>query len=203
VPWTRQPFPGTCQARTLRPVTSAGFCPNCGAAASAGAKFCAACGKPLAAPADPGAAAAPAAVSRAADAAETEVCELRPLVVRTLFELLLCVLTLGIAWVILWLARMRLRFLLTTQRIERREGLVTIRRTSLDLFRIEDFEIVEPFFLRLRGAGNLRIWSMDQDEPDVVLPALPNVAEVYEKLRVLTRAERSRARVRVVEGDVH
>ena len=188
---------------------NAGFCPNCGAAASLGARFCAACGKPLpattaaaapvataAAPAEPTAAASPS------DAAESEVYELRPLVVRTLLEMVLCVLTLGVAWVVLWIARMRLRFVLTTQRIERREGLVTIRRTSLDLFRIEDFEIVEPFFLRLRGAGNLRIWSMDQDEPDLVLPALPNVAEVYERIRVLTREERTRARVRVVEGDV-
>ena len=181
---------------------SAGFCPNCGAAATAGARFCAACGKPLpGAPAAAAQAAAPAA-THPPDAPEEQVFELRPLVVRTLLECVVCVLTLGVAWVVWWIARMRLRFVLTTQRIERREGIVTIRRTSLDLFRIEDFEIVEPFFLRLRGAGNLRIWSLDQDEPDLVLPAIPNVAEVYEKLRVLTREERSRARVRVVEGDV-
>jgi hypothetical protein len=186
---------------------SSGFCPNCGAAAIAGAKFCAACGKPLpgaTAVAGPAAteAVAPAA-AQSPDAPEAEVAEVRPFVIRTFFECAVCVLTLGIAWVVWWLARMRLRFVFTTQRIERREGLVTVRRTSLDLFRIEDFEVVEPLFLRLRGAGNLRIWSMDTDEPDLVIPAIPNVAEVCEKLRVLTRAERSRARVRVVEGDVH
>ncbi len=189
---------------------SAGFCTNCGTAATPGARFCAACGKPLqgatAVAATPAAevAASPAAAAaaHAPDAPEEQVFELRPLVVRTLGECALCVVTLGIAWVVLWIARMRLRFVLTTQRIESSIGIVTVRRTSLDLFRIEDFEIVEPFFLRLRGAGNLRIWSLDQDEPDLVLPAIPDIAEVYEKLRVLTRAERSRAKVRVVEGDV-
>jgi uncharacterized membrane protein YdbT with pleckstrin-like domain len=181
---------------------SAGYCPNCGAAAAAGASFCAACGKPLAASPAGAATAAAHPGARPPDAPEAEVLEIRPLVVRTLLELLVCVLTLGIAWVVWWLARMRLRFVLTTQRIERREGLVTVRRTSLDLFRIEDFEVVEPFFLRMRGAGDLRIWSMDKDEPDLVMPAVPNVTEVYEKVRTLTRAERSRAQVRVIEGDV-
>lgn len=183
-------------------MTSAGFCTNCGAAATPGARFCAACGKPLVAATAVTAQPAAPAEAHPADASEEEVLALHPLVVRTLGECALCVLTLGVAWVVLWIARNRLHFVLTTQRIERREGLVTVRRTSLDLFRIEDFEIVEPFFLRLRAAGNLRIWSLDQDEPDLVLPAIPNVAEVYEKVRVLTRAERARARVRVVEGDV-
>ena len=186
---------------------SPAFCPNCGASAAAGANFCASCGGRLAGAgpvaATPAAPAAAASVTQSPDAPETEVLEIHPLVVRSFFEVFACVVTLGIAWVVWWLARMRLRFVITTQRIESRVGLLTMRRTSLDLFRIEDFEVVEPLFLRLRGAGNLRIWSMDRDEPDLVLPAIPDVTAVCEKLRTLTRAERQRAQVRVVEGDVH
>lgn len=185
---------------------SGGFCPSCGAAATAGARFCAACGKPLpqAQPA-PAPASAPSPTAPTARAAvpggpETTVLEFKPLVVRTIFELLASIVTLGIGWICLWVSRWGRRYVVTTQRIECREGLATVRRTSLDLFRVEDFEVIEPFFLRLRGAGNLRIWSMDKSEPEFLLEAVPDVQGVYETLRELTRAERGRNQVRVVEG---
>ena len=126
--------------------------------------------------------------------------ELRPLVVRNFRELVLCILTLGIAWICYWIARMGRRYVITTQRVELREGITTKRRTALDIFRIEDFEVIEPFFLRMRGAGNLRIWSMDKSEPQIVLEAIPGVQAVYEKLREMTRDERGRNKVRVIEG---
>ncbi len=119
---------------------------------------------------------------------------------RTIFELLASIITLGIGWICLWVSRWGRRYMITTQRIECREGVVTVRRTSLDLFRVEDFEVIEPFFLRLRGAGNLRIWSMDKSEPEFLLEAIPDVQGVFEKLRELTRSERGRHQVRVVEG---
>lgn len=197
---------------------STSFCPFCGKPTSSGSAFCAACGKALT-PA-PAARSAPSAAggataTRAATASgaasasarvaavsqpEEEVFLLKPLVVRTLFEIVLSVLTLGIAWIFLWIARMGRRYRITTQRIETRHGVVTIRRDYTDLFRVEDFEIVEPFFLRMRGAGHLRIWTMDKDAPVLVLEAIPNVKEVYETLRTLTREERARNQVRVIEG---
>lgn len=199
-----QAFPGTFAARSLAPRMSASFCPFCGKPAVAEASFCAACGKalPQAGAASPGARAASPGAGAAGGAAapETEVYSLRPLAVRTLLELLICLLTLGLAFVFLWISRLGKRYLVTTQRIETRTGLATIHREHLDIFRIEDFEIDEPFFLRLRGAGNLRIYAGDKDEPLLVMEAIPGLAEVYETLRGLTREERRRNQVRVVEG---
>lgn len=177
---------------------SAGFCPSCGKPAAADARFCAACGNAL-----PRAQAAgetpppPAGATVRGD--EKAVFTLKPLVVRTLFESLVCVVTLGVGWLFFWIARMGRRYVVTTQRIESRRGVFNIRRESLEMFRIEDFEVVEPFFLRLRGAGHLTIRSMDKDEPVLVLEAIPDVQSVYETLRSLTRDERGRGGVRVVE----
>ncbi len=169
---------------------SGGFCPFCGAAAAADARFCAKCGRAMsAAPSTPG----------AQSSGESTVFELRPLVVRTMLELLLCVVTLGVGFVCLWIARMGRRYIVTTQRIETRTGVLTRRRESLDLFRVEDFEVIEPLYLRMRGAGHLKLWSMDKDEPVLVLEAIADVQTVYEKLRELTRAERGRNQVRVVD----
>jgi membrane protein YdbS with pleckstrin-like domain len=180
---------------------SGGFCPQCGAAAAADAKFCAACGKPLGKPAAP-AAAAPAPPGGASSSApEKTVFELRPLTVRTVFECFASVVTLGVVWVCLWIARMGLRYRVTTERIETRQGIVTIQSRFVDLFRIEDFELREPFFLRMRGAGDLVIRSMDEDQPIAALEAIPNVREVYETLRKLANDERAKKRVRVVEDE--
>jgi membrane protein YdbS with pleckstrin-like domain len=167
---------------------------------AADARFCAACGDalPRAAAAAPSQPAAPRAAAPAAS--ETLVFELRPLVVRTVFELVASVVTLGIVWVCLWISRMGCRYRITTERIETRQGVATVDSRFVDLFRIEDFELREPFFLRMRGAGDLVIRSMDKDEPVATLEAIPGVRDVYEKLRKLTSEERFRKGVRTIEG---
>jgi hypothetical protein len=52
----------------------------------------------------------------------------------------------------------------------------------------------------MRGAGTLIIRSMDKDEPVAELDAIPDVRGVYEKLRELTRDERYRMGVRVIDA---
>jgi uncharacterized membrane protein YdbT with pleckstrin-like domain len=138
-----------------------------------------------------------AARSDGAKPAEETVFELRPLVVRTTLEALLCVTIVG--WIVLWLARLGLRYRITTERIETREGVVTRTSRFIDLYRIEDFELVEPWFLRMRGAGTLIVRSMDKDEPIAEIVAIPGVRDVYEKLRELSRDDRRRKGVRVIE----
>jgi hypothetical protein len=170
-----------------------GFCPSCGKAAASDARFCANCGKPLSD--SPRVDAAPPAAVGAADAT---VFELRPLVVRTAVEALLCVTIVG--WIVLWLARLGRRYRVTTERIETMEGIVTRTSRFIDLYRVEDFELVEPWFLRMRGAGSLVVRSMDKDEPIAELEAIPDVRGVYEKIRELTRDDRYRKGVRVVDA---
>lgn len=178
---------------------SGGFCPSCGAAAVAESRFCAVCGKPL--PRAP-AVSAPKVQTPAAPGAapESTVFELRPLVVRTVFELFACIVTLGVAWICLWISRMGRRYRITGERIETRQGVVTVDSRFIDLFRVEDFEIREPFYMRMRGAGDLVIRSMDKDEPVATLEAIPHVREVYEKLRKLTGEERVKKGVHTIEG---
>jgi membrane protein YdbS with pleckstrin-like domain len=176
---------------------SGGFCPSCGKPAAPEARFCAACGKQLPrlrGVEEPAPAARPAAASQA----ESTVFELRPLVVRTVLEALFSITIVG--WIWLWLARLGRRYSVTTERIEVRDGVVTRTSRFIDLYRIEDFEVVEPWFLRMRGSGRLIIRSMDKDQPVAELEAIPDVRGVYEKLRELTRDERFRKGVRVLDA---
>lgn len=180
----------------------------CGVTATAGARFCAACGAALRAASAPDLPAsrpvpAPDGGDRApatAPGPERELFVLRPLVLQTALELVLSVLTVGLWALALWLRRMQARYRITTQRIELKDGLVNVRRRTIELFRVQDFEVVEPLFLRLRGAGNLVIRSLDPEEHEVVLVAVPDVHTVYEQVRAASLASRRGERVRVFEG---
>ncbi len=131
---------------------------------------------------------------------ESDLYAFRPLAVQGFGELTLCLLTVGIAWLVLCLRRVWTRYRVTTQRIEVTSGVFDRRRETIELFRIQDFELQEPLFLRLRGAGNLLIRSMDPVEGELVLRAVPGVHDVYETLRRQTIGQRDRHRVRLLEG---
>jgi membrane protein YdbS with pleckstrin-like domain len=183
------------------------FCEACGRQASADARFCGGCGRALgaatASAAGSGAAERPAgaAESAAADVpgAEREVLRFGPVAVQGFLEFLFSILTAGILWIILLVARRRERYRLTTERLEIRTGLVTFTNRTIELFRIHDLEVREPFFLRMRGAGDLVIRSQDAAEAEVVLAAIPRVRDVHETVRGLVNAERRKQHVRVVE----
>lgn len=184
-------------------MSTAKYCEGCGRKASSDARFCGGCGRPFAA--DDGAREETAVTgdeprAAAAPAVEESLFDLRPLAVQGFGELLLCLLTVGIAWLVLWLRRVWTRYRITSQRIEVRTGVLDRRRETIELFRVQDFEIREPLFLRLRAAGHLVIRSMDPEEGEIELRAVPGVQEVYETLRSTAITERERHRVRLLEG---
>ncbi len=170
------------------------FCASCGRAASADAGFCAGCGRPLPR------SAAPAPAPEPAPEPEQEIYSFRPLVLQGFGELFLAIVTVGIAALVYWLMRLKIRYRITNQRIEVRTGLLSVTRRSTELFRVEDFEVQEPFFLRLRGSGHLLVRSMDAGEPVEILRGIPQVHEVFDTVRRLALEQRHRYGVRLVEG---
>lgn len=201
---------------------AANFCEACGQRLSPSARFCGGCGAAVGGgggagsgresatspahastgrPAGSGGPGAdePGGAARGGSAPEETVLEFRSLIVTSVLRLLLCVLTLGIAWIVLRIRQGGLAYLVTTQRLEIRSGLFSIRRRSVDLFRIQDIEVTEPFFLRLRGAGQIRILAMDKAEPELLLDATPDVRSVHVTLRQLVQQERRRMNVRLIE----
>ncbi|MCE9635039.1 MAG: PH domain-containing protein [Planctomycetes bacterium] len=181
----------------MSPVT---FCESCGRKVGPDARFCAGCGRPFDG-ADPSETASDKQVAATAGGVggEREVAAFGPVVLQSVGELLVCVLTAGIAWVCLWASRSHTRYRLTSERLEIRTGRFTHTSRTVDLFRVQDLEIQEPFFLRLRGAGHLVIRSQDAGEPEVVLRAVPGVRALHETIRSLMAAERRRLHVKIVE----
>lgn len=92
-------------------------------------------------------------------------------------------------------------FEVTNERVRWRRGIVTKRTDEIELYRVMDASLVEPFLLRIGGAGNIEIRSADATTPSLTLPAVKGAAELREKLRVSIENCRAKKGVRVTEFD--
>jgi uncharacterized membrane protein YdbT with pleckstrin-like domain len=92
-------------------------------------------------------------------------------------------------------------FEVTSERVRWRRGILTKRTDELELYRVMDASLVEPFLLRMFGAGNIEIKAADATTPSLILPAVKGASELREKLRVSIENCRVKKGVRVTEFD--
>lgn len=72
---------------------------------------------------------------------------------------------------------------ITTQRLNIRAGVLNKSTAELELYRVKDFQIDEPLFLRMFGLSNILLVSTDRTQPNVVIPAVPNGLELSDAIR--------------------
>jgi uncharacterized membrane protein YdbT with pleckstrin-like domain len=112
--------------------------------------------------------------------------------------LLLLPIPIGIAaWK--WLELKSRLFEVTTERIRMSRGIFTRRTDELELYRVNDISVVEPFILRTLGLGHVVITTDDTSTPVLTISAIRKVHELREDLRKCVEACRERKRVRVTE----
>ncbi len=109
----------------------------------------------------------------------------------------LAVLTLGIAWVVFKIKAVTTKYTFSTQRIQIETGVFSKKKSIVELFRVDDFDLEYPFSMRIRGYGFMRVRSSDRETPDIIIKGLRNIDEVYETLRKATLFERERRGVTV------
>jgi uncharacterized membrane protein YdbT with pleckstrin-like domain len=88
----------------------------------------------------------------------------------------------------------------TTERITTTVGIFTRRKWDMELYRVKDTMLHEPFLLRLVRRANIQIISSDRSSPSVTLPALPNAEWLRQQIR--THVERLRLKRGVREMDM-
>ncbi|HKS04676.1 MAG TPA: PH domain-containing protein [Gemmatimonadaceae bacterium] len=98
-----------------------------------------------------------------------------------------------------WLSLRCTRIDVTTQRISTRTGVFSRERSDMELYRVKDTTLREPFFLRIVGLANIALVSSDKSTPDMMLAGIRNAEELRQKIR--THVERMRATRRVRELD--
>ena len=106
-------------------------------------------------------------------------------------------------WVSRWWYTRTTVFELTSQRLRIRSGIINRRLEEVELYRVKDYELVQPLMLRMLGLGNLTLVSSDATTPKVYLRAIANAEQVRELLRNAVQSERDRKRVREVDVGAH
>lgn len=75
------------------------------------------------------------------------------------------------------------KFEITDQRIIEEKGVLSKKTDELELYRVKDIRLEQPFFLRIVGLSNIIMVTSDKTNPIVKIPAIPNGKQLREELR--------------------
>jgi membrane protein YdbS with pleckstrin-like domain len=109
-----------------------------------------------------------------------------------LYTVLSCLVACGVILLRLYLKSLSTHYKITTQRIKRETGLLSKKQESLELFRIDHFEFLKPFKMRLLGYAELHLYSSDAEFENFYVYGVPNLEAIAETLRECQLRERTR-----------
>jgi uncharacterized membrane protein YdbT with pleckstrin-like domain len=84
------------------------------------------------------------------------------------------------------------RYRITTQRIKLERGLLSKVQESLELFRIDHFELRKPLASRILGQAYLHLYSSDAELENFSIYGVPNLEALADELRDCQLRERTR-----------
>ena len=88
------------------------------------------------------------------------------------------------------------KFEVTDQRLIEEKGVLSKTTDELELYRVKDIRLEEPFFLRMLGLSNVVLVTSDRTHPTIRVPAISGGKEIREQLRVAVEARRDKKKVR-------
>ncbi len=94
------------------------------------------------------------------------------------------------------------KYTLTTERILLASGILSRRTENLELYRVDDLKVDQPFFMRLVGRANIVMVTSDRTTAELTLAALLGTTALRDEIRKHVEACRDRKRTRVVDMDM-
>ena len=98
-----------------------------------------------------------------------------------------------------WIQNRCRRYTITNQRIKIATGVFSLKTDEVELYRVTDYRLVEPFWQRMFGLGNIVVSTSDDANPIVNIEGIRHAAALRDELRKHVEACRDRKRVRVSE----
>ena len=103
------------------------------------------------------------------------------------------------------LARMLLikavKYEISTERIKITTGIFSKQTNALELYRVKDYSLQEPFFYRFFHLGNIVILTSDHSTPKITMRAIPSARQLMDDLRKYVELRRDLKKVREVDFD--
>ena len=91
------------------------------------------------------------------------------------------------------------RYELTNQRLRIIHGVFNRDEDELELYRVKDIILSQPFILRLFSLGNLTLHTSDRTTPELTIPALTDPSAFRDLLREQVERRRDEKRVREID----
>lgn len=98
-----------------------------------------------------------------------------------------------------WLVVKNMKYELTTERLRLRHGVFNKKLDELELYRVRDYKLDQPFFLRIFSLANIILQTSDRSHPTVIIQAIPDAENLREQLRTHVEACRTRKGVRELD----
>lgn len=75
------------------------------------------------------------------------------------------------------------KYTFTNQRVIIKTGVLSTEFEEVEISRIRDFKVTQPFALRILGLGNITIYSADMTTAEIDIKAQKNINELRDALR--------------------
>lgn len=98
-----------------------------------------------------------------------------------------------------WLTLRCTSYVLTSERLRINTGVFSRRSEELELYRVKDLTVEQPFFQRLFGLGRLILHTSDRTNPTLVLPAMRDVDRLRDTVRGRVEPLRAAKGVREID----
>jgi len=98
-----------------------------------------------------------------------------------------------------WLKIRTNRYKITSERIFFTTGIFSKKTEAMELYRVKDIDVYEPFWQRIFKLGNIELSSSDETTPRFLLLAVPKPAALQNEIRKNVEIRRDVKRVRGVE----
>jgi uncharacterized membrane protein YdbT with pleckstrin-like domain len=118
-----------------------------------------------------------------------------PAVIYSAWQWIAVALTLGIAWIVYWAKSIAITYEFTSQRVRIERGILSKTKDSIEVFRIDHFDLHKPLGMRLLGYSLLHLRSSDASFETVIIYGIPKLDALADTMRECSLRERSRRRV--------
>jgi uncharacterized membrane protein YdbT with pleckstrin-like domain len=123
--------------------------------------------------------------------------------VKNLWWFVSCLLVIPIPWAIWAWLKVKCRvYTLTSERLLIEDGVLNKSHDTLELYRVRDLQVTEPFWQRLFALQNIQLLATDITTENLTLDYMPKSAGLSEHFRQQVEECRQRKRVREVGVDL-